>query len=101
LAYIDNGLLTILNAGEDSVKDASALTLAALGWVLADERRAQRLLDLTGLTPDGLRDAIGEVSTHRAILDFLSQHEPDLLGAAEALDVPPEQLVAARKDLRP
>nr|WP_240624560.1 DUF3572 family protein [Aurantiacibacter odishensis] len=91
---------TILNTGEDYVKDASALALAALGWVLADERRAHRFLDLTGLSPDGLRESIDEVSTHRAVLDFLSQHEPDLLGAAEALDVPPETLVAARKDLR-
>jgi hypothetical protein len=100
LAYIDNGLLTILNAGEDSVKDASALALAALGWVLADEGRAQRLLDLTGLTPDGLRGAIGDVATHRAILDFLAAHEPDLVGAAAALEVSPEQLVAARGELR-
>jgi len=68
--------------------------------VLADEKRAHRLLDLTGLSPDGLRDSINEVETHRAILDFLCQHEPDLIGAAEALDVPPETLVAARKDLR-
>lgn len=92
--------MTISNAREDSVKDASALALAALGWVLADDARAQRLLDLTGLTPDGLRDAIGERSTHRAILDFLCQHEPDLLGAANALEIPPEQLVAAGRELR-
>ncbi len=97
--YLYNGLLTIINTDEDSVKDASALALAALGWVLADERRAHRFLDLTGLSPDRLRESIGEVSTHRAVLDFLTQHEPDLLGAAQALDVAPETLVAARKDL--
>lgn len=95
-----NGPLTIINANEDSVKDASALALAALGWILADDRRAQRLLDLTGLTPDGLRASISQVETHRAILDFLTQHEPDLLRAAEALDVPPATLVAAAGELR-
>ncbi|MGB3795835.1 MAG: DUF3572 family protein [Alteraurantiacibacter sp.] len=94
------GLITISHAPEDSVKDASALALAALGWVLADEKRAQRLLDLTGLTPDGLRDAITETQTHRAILDFLCQHEPDLIGAAEALEIAPERLVAAGRELR-
>lgn len=98
--YLYNGQLTILNAGEDSVKQASALALAALGWVLADDNRARRLLDLTGLTPDGLRQSIGEVATHRAVLDFLSAHEPDLIGAAEALEIAPEQLVAARENLR-
>ncbi|WAT19352.1 DUF3572 domain-containing protein [Aurantiacibacter sp. MUD11] len=84
---------------KDSVNDASATALAALGWVLANDDRAQRFLDLTGLTPDGLRDALGDLSTHRAILDFLAAHEPDLLGAAEALGLAPEQLVAARQEL--
>ncbi|KLE32231.1 hypothetical protein AAW01_09225 [Aurantiacibacter gangjinensis] len=76
------------------------MALAALGWVLSDDGRAQRFLDLTGLTPDGLRDAIGEPSTHRAVFEFLEAHEPDLLGAADALDMPPEELVAAGRELR-
>ncbi|MCB2066359.1 MAG: DUF3572 family protein [Erythrobacter sp.] len=92
-------MLTIHNAGGDSVKQASALALGALGWVLGDQPRAQRFLDLTGLTPDGLRAAIGEESTHRAVFEFLLAHEPDLLGAAEALDLPPEQLAAAAREL--
>ena len=33
------------------------------------------------------------------MLDFLSNYEPDLIRAAEALAVTPEELVAARKDL--
>jgi len=75
------------------------LALAALGWILADQERAQRFLDLTGLTPDGLRAALGDVSTHRAIFDFLAAHEPDLVGAAEALEVEPEVLIAAQQEL--
>ncbi|RPF72724.1 DUF3572 family protein [Aurantiacibacter spongiae] len=75
------------------------MALAALGWILADGPRAQRFLDLTGLTPDALRGAIADPATHRAVLDFLAQHEPDLLGAAEALDVPPDTLAAARAEL--
>jgi len=75
------------------------LALAALGWILTDQERAQRFLDLTGLTPDGLRAALGDVSTHRAIFDFLAAHEPDLVGAAEALEVEPEVLIAAQQEL--
>lgn len=75
------------------------MALAALGWILADQERAQRFLDLTGLTPDGLRAALGDVSTHRAIFDFLAAHEPDLVGAAEALEVEPEVLIAAQQEL--
>ena len=75
------------------------MALAALGWILADQERAQRFLDLTGLTPDGLGAALGDVSTHRAIFDFLAAHEPDLVGAAEALEVEPEVLIAAQQEL--
>jgi len=75
------------------------VSLAALGWVLSDTARAQRFLDLTGLTPDGLRGAIGEPATHRAVLDFLCSHEPDLVAAAEALGMMPAALAAARERL--
>jgi len=65
---------------------------------MQDERRAHRFLDLTGLTPDGLRAAAGEDSTHRAVFEFLMAHEPDLVGAAEALGIAPETLAAAAQE---
>jgi hypothetical protein len=67
--------------------------------VLGDGARAQRFLDLTGLTPDALRSAIGEPATHRAVLDFLCAHEPDLVAAGEALNLEPKNLAAARERL--
>jgi len=75
------------------------LALTALGWLLGDGERGQRFLDLTGLTPESLRNAIGETSTHRAVFDFLESHEPDLLAAAEALGVPPERFIRAAQEL--
>jgi len=66
--------------------------------------RARRLLDLTGLTPDSLRAAIGEPSTRSttlgAVLDFLCAHEPDLVAAAEALGLEPVELAVARDCLQ-
>jgi len=73
--------------------------LAALVWVLEDERRAERLLTLSGLTPDQLRDGLTDAAVLSAVLDFLAAHEPDLLAAAEALAVPPERIVAAQRSL--
>lgn len=64
-----------------------------------DDRRAARLLDLTGLTPDALRDSLGARSTQRAVLEFLCSHEPDLIDAAEALGVTPARLAAAAAEL--
>jgi hypothetical protein len=75
------------------------LALNALGWVLSDQDRAERFLSLTGLTPEELRASLGEPSTLGAVMDFLCAHEPDLLGAADALGVQPEVLVAAQRKL--
>ncbi len=79
--------------------DPEALALSALGWALSDQARAERLLALTGLTPDDLRARLGEASVLAAILGFLESHEPDLLACAEALGVPPTALVDARRRL--
>ena len=69
--------------------------------MLADERRARRFLDLTGLTPEQLRERIESPELQLSVLDFLCAHEPDLLGAAEALGVRPADIAAARERLSP
>jgi len=79
--------------------NADALALAALGWTLGDGARAERLLALTGLTPEGLRAGIGEPAVLAATLAFLEAHEPDLIAAAAAIDCTPEALVRARREL--
>ena len=83
----------------DSPTDAETLGLAALAATLTDERRAERFLGLTGLSPDGIRQRVGEPSLLAACLVFLEAHEPDLLAVAEAVGVKPETLVAARLEL--
>ncbi len=92
-------VLTILREPQSPAHDAFALALGALGWVLADEARAARLLALTGLTPDDLRAGLGDPATLGAVLEFLCAHEPDLVGAAESLGVAPADLAAARERL--
>jgi hypothetical protein len=79
--------------------DPEVLALAALGWTLAEEARAQRLLDVTGLDPAALRERLGDVGLLASVLAFLEAHEPDLLAAAEALGVSPAELVEARRRL--
>ncbi len=76
-----------------------ALALNALGWILSDEPRAERLLGLTGLAPEDLRASLGERATLAAILSFLTGHENDLVACADALQVPPASLAAAAQRL--
>ena len=90
--------MTILR-DKPSPADPEALALAALGWVLASEERAERFLALTGLTPDELRAGLGERSVMAAVLEFLAQYEPDMLAAAAALGVEPQLLANARERL--
>lgn len=66
---------------------------------MADEDRAARLLALTGLTPDALRAGLGDRAILSAVVDFLCNHEADLIAAAEALGVEPQALAAAQKEL--
>ncbi|MCA1660653.1 MAG: DUF3572 domain-containing protein [Novosphingobium sp.] len=91
--------LTILRDRSSPAADPQALALSALGWVLADDDRAARLLALTGLTPADLRAGLGDPAVLGAVLDFIAGHEPDLVLAAHELGVEPLALVRARDRL--
>ena len=82
-----------------STNDAEVLAISALTETISDERRARRFLDLSGIDTDELRRGAGEPTLLAAVLCFLEAHEPDLIDVAAALDVKPEQLVAAREAL--
>ncbi len=88
-----------MNIRDTNGEGAEALALSALGWTVSDSGRAERLLALTGLTPDDLRRRLGEQALLAAVLRFLEAHEPDLLACAAELEVQPARLVEARQRL--
>lgn len=83
----------------DSETDAGTLALLALGWIISDASRADRLLALTGLDADALREGVADSAIWRAVLGFLADHEPDLVACADAIATSPENLVAAQQIL--
>lgn len=87
------------NGKSDSSPDPATLALMALGWVLSDGQRADRLLSLTGLDADALRAGIGNPAILAAVLGFLADHEPDLIACAQAIDTSPAALIAAQERL--
>jgi hypothetical protein len=91
--------LTNDDPGDDPGDDPAQLALQALVWTLADTDRAQRLLDVTGLTPTDLRARADEPAVLAATLAFLLAHEPDLVACAQGLAVRPEDLAAAHAAL--
>jgi hypothetical protein len=82
-----------------ATNDAAVLALRALAATLSDERLAQRFLSLSGIDPPELRQRAAEPAVLAALLRFLEQHEPDLMSIAEAIEVEPRVLVAARREL--
>jgi hypothetical protein len=82
-------------ARDTNAPDATALALSALVWTLGEQGRAERLLALTGLTPDDLRLRAADPQVLAAVLGFLAAHEPDLIACAHALDTDPAALIAA------
>jgi hypothetical protein len=79
--------------------DAIALGLSALAWTLSDATRAERLLAVTGLDPSDLRARAADPAVLAAVLAFLEAHEPDLVACADILEVTPDMLVAAHREL--
>ncbi|MBT2186393.1 DUF3572 family protein [Sphingobium nicotianae] len=73
-----------------------SMALLLIGWIVADLARAERMLALTGLTPDDLRAGLGNRVTLCALMDFVINHEPDLIACAEALEVRPADIIAVR-----
>jgi hypothetical protein len=72
------------------------LLLQALAWICTDQTRGERLLALTGLAPDDLRQRATDPAVLNAVGDFLLAHEPDLIACGEALGVAPAALAGAR-----
>ena len=79
--------------------NAEAVALAALNWTFGDDRRAERFLALTGMTPDDIRERLAQADFLAAALRFLESYEPDLLACADSLELSPAILVEARRAL--
>ncbi len=87
---------TYRNPSQD---ETVALALHVVAWAVSDQTRAERILSLTGLDPATLRENLTQPATLRAMLDFVLDHEPDLIACTEAIEVAPAQIAAARRGL--
>jgi len=79
--------------------DAETVALQALTYIAADDDRLQRFLSLTGIEPGSLRALAQDPVGLGAVLDYMLGWEPLLLEFAEAQELPPETVAAARAKL--
>ncbi len=81
--------------------NAEAIAIAGLSRLAGDDDLLMRFCGLTGILPNDIRQAAGEPGFLVGVLDFYLAHEPDLLAWAEADELRPETIVAARHCLAP
>ena len=82
-----------------NAQHSETVGLRALVWTIGATDRAERMLAVTGLAAADLRARAGEPALLAAVLSYLEAHEPDLIACADALEMPPAELVAAREAL--
>ncbi|HVJ34225.1 MAG TPA: DUF3572 domain-containing protein [Terriglobia bacterium] len=79
--------------------DGETIALQALVFLVEDEERLSRFLGLTGMEMTALRGLATDKAGLGAVLDYLLNWEPLLLEFAASLDLPPEAILRARRDL--
>jgi hypothetical protein len=84
---------------KEAQPDPHTLALQALAWLASDEERLVRFLNLSGLTPGGLRKTATEPASLGAVLDYLLAWEPLLLSFSAEHGVAPELVVQSRQRL--
>ncbi|HEY7297161.1 MAG TPA: DUF3572 domain-containing protein [Xanthobacteraceae bacterium] len=81
------------------VEAATALAIAALGFMAADPERLGRFLSLTGIDPQTIRTAAAEPGFLLGVLDHLAGDESLLLDFAQRNEIDPDQVRVARSVL--
>lgn len=89
-----------LKAQKIGREEAEALALRAIALIAADEDMLPRFLALTGSGLDDLRDRLADPDFLGATLDFILESGDEWVARlAEAADLAPETILAARRFL--
>ncbi|HEX6119203.1 MAG TPA: DUF3572 family protein [Dongiaceae bacterium] len=91
--------MTAKQTAKQALPDPHTLALQALAWLASDEERLVRFLNLSGMTPRGLRATATHPESLGAVLDYLLAWEPLLLSFSEEHGVAPEIIAHSRQRL--
>ncbi len=80
---------------------AQELADICLGHLVQDPEQLVDFMGITGLSPDGLRSALGTASFARGIIDYVVQNEPLLLAICDANALKPDTVMRVWVKLNP
>ena len=72
-------------ASHGRVQAAEMLAIAAITHIAANEALLGRFIDLSRISIPQLKAGLDKAPVQRAALDFLANHEPDLISARDRL----------------
>ncbi|MCK8463867.1 DUF3572 domain-containing protein [Aliiroseovarius sp. S1339] len=78
---------------------AEATALNVLGWLVSDEELLPIFMGSTGVDQDALRQSAGDAAFLGSVLDFLLMDDAWVMRVCDALNIPYQQLAAARQAL--
>ncbi len=84
-----------------SQDSAEAVALQAVAFIAGDPAKLEALLRVTGVTPQDLRERLGDRAFLVGVLDFLLDYEPRLMEFCSASGLDPAVPAAARFALEP
>ena len=79
--------------------NSMAVGLQAVSYVISEDTLRDRFMAVSGVDSESIRERLSEPDFLVSVLDFLIQHEPDLIDFAESSKLPPEQVVGAWRSL--
>ena len=79
--------------------DAATVALQAVAHIAGDEGLLDRFIALSGCDADSLRQRLNDPAFLSAVLDFLLQHEPDLLAFCDVSGLTPDTVVESQQQL--
>jgi hypothetical protein len=86
-------------SGEGRRAAAETLAIAALSYLAADAEQLGRFLAVTGIGPEGIREAARDPGFLAGVLDHVAQDEELLLAFARHEDIEPTEIERARTAL--
>jgi hypothetical protein len=84
-----------LNNGGRMSAEPQEIPLLILGWLASEPDILARFLNLSGIQPDMFRTLINDTGFLAGLIDFVMNHEPDLMAFCAASGKTPEEVTRA------